>query len=148
MRRYSLRRLVWAGPLTAAAAGAANLIYYWITKTLGEPYLLPLDAGGEKLAPMPLLMPVVGALVFALLAALFFGVLIRLARQPVIVFLSVMVTALILSFGGSFGIPKAALHTKLYLSGLNTLTAAVITGGLLFFSQGKKDSTRISRISG
>ena len=146
MRRYSLRRLAWAGPLTAGAAGVVNLIYYWITKTIGEPYLLPLDAGGDQLAPMPLLMPVVGAVVIALLAALFFGLLIRYARQPVIVFVSVAVTALILSFGGSFGIPGAALATKLFLSGLNTLSAAVITGGLLHFSQ-EKDSTRIRRIS-
>jgi hypothetical protein len=135
MRGYSLRRLAWAGPLSSAIAAVANLLYYRITQALGETYQLPLDAAGTRLAPMPVLLPVLGALAAGLLATLFFGLLIRFARKPATVFLSVALTALILSFGGTFGVPAATDQTKLLLSGMNTLTAVIIVGGLLMLGR-------------
>ena len=137
MRRYTFRRLIWAGPLATAAATLADLIYFLVSRASGEEYLLPLDTNGSQLTPMPLLVPVLGALIVGAMASLFFGVLLRYAREPVTVFLSVAITALILSFGGPFGIPAAALATKLLLSGMNLLTALILTGGILLFSRDK-----------
>jgi hypothetical protein len=135
MRAYTLQRLIWAGPLATAIAIVANYIYFLITKALGEPYLLPLDANGNQLTPMPAALPILGALFAGVLAVLFFGLLVRYARKPVTVFVSVAITALILSFGGPFGIPEAVLQTKLFLSGMNVLTALILVGGILIFSR-------------
>ncbi len=86
---------------------------------------------------MPATLIAIVILVCGLLATLFFGLLIRLVRKPVIVFISVMVTALILSFGGSFNLPLATLETRLLLSGMNILSAAFLTAGILVFSSPK-----------
>jgi hypothetical protein len=135
MRVYSIPKLVLAGPCSTGIAVGANLVYFFLTRSLGETYLLPLDANASQLAPMPALMPVIGAIFAGLLASLFFGLLICYSRHPVTVFLSVAVTALILSFGGSFGVPGAVLPTKLYMSGMNILTALIVVGGILIFSR-------------
>jgi len=137
MRGYTLRRLVRAGLLATVIAIVANFIYFEATRATGEAYRLPLDASGSQSAPMPVLLPMLGALAIGLLATLFFGLLIRFARKPGLVFLSVAITALILSFGGSFGIPGAGLRTKLFLSGMNVLTAVIVGGGLLLFGREK-----------
>ncbi len=132
---YTIPRLVLAGPLATGVAIGANLLYLAVTRALGEAYLLPLDANGSRLVPMPAQLPVIGVLFAGLLASLFFGLLIRYSRHPVTVFVSVAVTALILSFGGSFGVPEASLQTKLYMSGMNVLTAVIVVGGILLFSR-------------
>ncbi len=135
MRHYTLLRLFWAGPLATVIAIVANFIYFLVTKAAGEAYMLPLDANGAQLTPMPAAMPVLGALFTGVLATLFFGLLVRYAQKPVTVFVSVAITALILSFGGPFGIPGAALQTKLLLCGMNFLTALTLVGGILFFGR-------------
>ena len=40
-RPFSLRRLLWAGPIATIAAILANLLYYALTNALGEHYLMP-----------------------------------------------------------------------------------------------------------
>ena len=57
MPPYSLRRLIWGGPLSTMAAILANLTYYGVTHALGEQYLLPMEAGGSDLFPMPACTP-------------------------------------------------------------------------------------------
>ena len=118
MPPYSLRRLLWGGPIATVAAILAALLYYGVTKALGEQYLLPLDENNSYLGPMPVLMPVVAILIPGLLATVFFGLLIRFSRKPATVFLSVSVAALILSFGGPFNLPAAPMQTKILLSGM------------------------------
>ena len=135
MHPYSLRRLSWAGPVATSTAIAANLVYYAETKALGEPYLMPINGTGSHLGPMPVMLPVMAILFIGLVATLFFGLLIRFARKPATVFLSVAITALILSFGGSFSLPAAVLKTKFLLSGMNIIAAVFITGGILLLSR-------------
>ena len=77
MPPYSLRRLLWAGPIATIAAVLVNLLYYTLTKALGEHYRMPLDGSTSNLAPMPFLMPVLATLVAGLMATLLFGLLIR-----------------------------------------------------------------------
>ena len=134
MPPYSLRRLLGAGPLATLAAILADMAYYVVTKTLGEQYRMPLDGNSTHLGPMPVLTPVLAILVAGLLASIFFGLLLRFARKPATVFLSVSITALILSFGGPFDLPAATMSTKILLSGMHVLAAGIITTGILFMS--------------
>jgi hypothetical protein len=136
-RQYSLRRLLWAGPLATMTAIVANLLYFALTKTFGEQYLIPLDATGTHISPMPVLMFILPTLLVGLVAALFFGLLIHFSGVPAIVFLSVAIAALILSFGGPSSLPNTPLKTQLLLSGMNVLTAIFITGGILLLSRMK-----------
>ncbi len=134
MPSYSLRRLLWGGPAATVVAILLVLLYYAITKSLGEQYLMPLDGNSAHVGPMPFLMPVVTILVPGLLATVFFGLLIRFTRKPATVFLSVSLAALILSFGGPFNLPAASLQTRLLLSGMQVIAAGGISGGILLFS--------------
>jgi hypothetical protein len=137
MPAYSLRRLSWAGPAATIAAIPVSIIYYTATKALGEQYLLPLDGNGTRLGPMPATTFMVVILIAGLLATVFFGLLIRFARKPGTIFLSVAVTALILSFGGPFSLPASTMQTKILLSGMNIIAAVIITGGILLLSHKK-----------
>ena len=69
-----------------------------------------------------------------LLASIFFGLLLRFSRSPATVFLSVSITALMLSFGGPFDLPNASLQTKILLSGMHLLAAGIITAGIFLMS--------------
>ena len=137
MPAFSLRRLLWAGPVATIAAVLANLLFYTVTRAFGEQYIMPLDGSISNLGPMPILMPVVVTLVPGLLAAILFGLLIRFSRSPVIVFLSVCAAALLLSFGGPFYLPAATTQTKFLLSGMNVIATGFITGGILLLSHNK-----------
>ncbi len=137
MQDFSIKRLLWVGPLSTLIALAADLLYFFVTRILGEPYLLPRESDAMGFIPMSALTPVPVVLVSGIVATLLFGLLIRFARRPDIIFLSVAVTALILSFGGSFGLPSTPLHTKLLLSGMHVITGFIITAGILLYSRRK-----------
>jgi hypothetical protein len=134
MSPYSLCRLPWAGSVATVAAILVNLLYYAVTKALGEQYIVPLDGNSSHPGPMPALMIVMAILISGLIASILFGLLIRFARKPVTVFLSVSVTAFILSFGGPFNLPAASIQTKILLSGMHVIAAGIISGGILLMS--------------
>jgi hypothetical protein len=134
MPPYSLRRLFWAGPVATLAAILANMVYFALTKAAGEQYSMPLDGNSSQLAPMQLITPVLAILIAGLLAIGFFGLLLRFSLKPATVFLSVSVTALLLSFGGPFNLPVATMQTKILLSGMQFIAAVIITAGILFMS--------------
>ncbi len=131
MPAFSIRRLLWGGPVATFLAILAICLYYGVTKALGEQYLIPLDGGSSNLSPMPVLMPVITTLIPGLLASIFFGLLIRFSRKPATIFLSVSLAALLLSFGGPYYLPEVSLQTKILLAVMHILAAAVITGGIL-----------------
>jgi len=137
MSSYSLRRLVWAGPVATLAAILAVVAYYALTRALGEQYRMPLDGNSSQLGPMPVFTPILAILVPGLLASGFFGLLLRFAHKPATVFLSVSITALILSLGGPFYLPAASMQTRILLSGMHVLAAGIITGGILLMSHNK-----------
>jgi hypothetical protein len=134
MPPYSLRRLLWGGAVATAAAILVDLLYYIATKAFGEQYILPLDGNNSHLGQMPVSMLVVTILIPGFLATVFFGLLIRFSRRPATVFLSVSTAALILSFGGPFYLPGVSLQTKILLSGMHAIAAAVISSGILLIS--------------
>jgi hypothetical protein len=131
MPSYSLRRLLWVGPVATLAAILITLLYYAVTKALGGQYLMPLDGSNSHFSPMPVLMPVVVILIAGLLATSLFGLLIRFTRRPATVFLSVCLAALLLSLGGPINLPAASIQTRIMLSGMHIIAAATITGGIL-----------------
>ena len=134
MSFYSLHRLSWAGPVATLAAILADIAYYALTKALGEQYRMPLDGNSSHLGPMPVLTPILAILIAGLLASIFFGLLLRFSRKPATVFLSVSITALILSFGGPFDLPAATMQTKILLSIMQVIAAGIITAGILLMS--------------
>lgn len=139
MPPFSLRRLLWAGPLVTLAAALANLTFYYISIALGGQYLLPADEAGTQLAAMPAWLPVLPTLALGLAASLFFALLVRFARRPVTIFLSVAATALLVSFGAPAGLPEGTpLSTRLLLAGMNLLTALLLTTGILAFSRNRQ----------
>jgi len=134
MPPYSLRRLAWACPVATLTAILAVMAYYALTRALGEQYRMPLDGSSSQLGPMPVFTPILAILVAGLLAGGFFGLLLRFARKPTTVFLSVAFTALILSLGGPFYLPTATMQTRILLSGMHVLAAGIITAGILLMS--------------
>ena len=134
MPPYSIRRLLWAGPLATLIAILVDGLYFAVTKAFGEQYIIPLDGSVSHPGPMPVLMPILTILVPGLLATVFFGLLLQFARKPATVFLSVAIAALVLSFGGPFNLPAATMQTKILLTGMQILAAGFITAGILFLS--------------
>jgi uncharacterized membrane protein YphA (DoxX/SURF4 family) len=134
---YSIRRLLWAGPLATLIALVANFLFYTLTKATGEQYLMPLDGSTSHIGPMPVLLFIVPTLIVGVAASVLFGLLIRFSRLPAIVFLSVAIAALVLSLGGPGSLPDTSLKTQLLLTGMNLLTAICLTGGILLLSRDK-----------
>ena len=131
----SLRRLFWAGPLATLAAVLADALYYLATKAAGEPYLIPYDASGKHPPiPLPLIDIIVVVTIAGLFASAFLALLLRFSHAPVIIFVSVALTAFILSLGGPFDLPGAPLQTKLHLGILQLLAAVILTGGILWLT--------------
>jgi hypothetical protein len=116
------------------AAILVDMAYFVLTKAAGEQYSMPLDGNSFQLAPMQLITPVLAILIAGLLASIFFGLLLRFSPKPATVFLSVSVTALLLSFGGPFNLPVATMQTKILLSSMQFIAAAIITAGILLMS--------------
>src|SRR5215208_4015566 len=85
----SIRRLLWAGPLTAALAGAVNIIVREIAVVLGT---IPSDL---FILQEPGVF--ISTFVQVLLGAAVFALIIKFARQPVRTFRIVAVVALLLS---------------------------------------------------
>jgi 4-amino-4-deoxy-L-arabinose transferase-like glycosyltransferase len=131
MPGFSIRRLLWGGPVVTVLAALVVWLYFSVTKSFGEPYLLPLAGGSASFSPMPVLTPVITTLIPGLVASIFFGLLIRFSHQPATVFLSVSLAALLLSFGGPYYLPGVSLSTKIHLGVMHILAATVIAGGLL-----------------
>jgi hypothetical protein len=85
----SMRRLLWAGPLTAALAGVANVIVREIAVVLGT---IPSD-----LFILQELGVFMSTFIQVMLGAAVFALIIKFARQPVRTFRIVAVVALLLS---------------------------------------------------
>ncbi len=135
---YSIRRLLWAAPLTAVSAGLIDLLIYVTAKALGQQFLI---AGGEPVqaaVPMPPVWIVVAVLAASSGAAIIFAFLLKVTHTPLPPFLSISAAALLVSFGGPFSLTGAtSLATKLLLGGMNIVAGVVIVGGLIFFTREK-----------
>ena len=85
----TMRRLLWAGPLTAVIAGVANVLVREVAVVLGT---IPSDL---FILQVPGVF--ISTLVQVLLGAVVFALIIKFARRPVRTFQIVAVVALLLS---------------------------------------------------
>lgn len=136
MPQFSIRRLLWAGPLVTALAVGIDLLFFFITRALGERYFVTLGGPEQPAGLMPVSFIIVPTIAVAAAASLFFAFLLKISRAPLPPFLSVSVAALILSFGAPFSLTgDTHLSTKLLLTGMQIVTAGVIVGGILGFTR-------------
>jgi hypothetical protein len=125
-------RILLCGLPVTGAAVLANLAYLSIFTTLGMQVFLPLDEAGTHFGPMPVQIPLLTTAALGLAATLFYGLLIRIARRPGVVFVSVALTALLVSFGAPASLPPGIpAGTRWLLAGMIIQTAVIVTGGLL-----------------
>jgi hypothetical protein len=135
---FSLRRLLWAGPLTVVVANLANLLFYAGTRALGQQYLMTIAGPSKPAVAMPVLSVVLATSVAAAGACLVFAGLLKVSHVPLPPFLSISVAALLVSFGGPFSLAGATtVTTKLLLCGLHLISAVTIVGGLVFLTRRK-----------
>ena len=133
----SFRRILWTGLVTTLAALATNLLFFALTHLFGEQYNMPLSDPISRVGPMPVTMVIVSTLLLGFLATVLFGLLVRFVKNPMTMFLSISITALIVSFGGPYYLPEAGVQTKVLLSIMHILTALFITGGILLLNRKK-----------
>jgi fumarate reductase subunit C len=137
MSWFSYRRLLWAGPTATVFAIIANLFLYGVSRLFGEQFLIPLNQNSTEPSTMPALMLIVAILISGIAATFFFAVLLRFSKNPVIVFVSVAVAALVLAIGGPYYLPNTPMHTKILLDGMSLIAFLFITGGILLMSHPK-----------
>jgi hypothetical protein len=140
MNKLHLNNLFWFGLLITVLSVLINLLFFALTQALGEQYIIPFTESTANAAPMPVLMVVIATAIPALLAVLLYGFLSKFTPKAILPsFLSVAITALLVSFGGPFDLPGAILRTKLLLSSMHMIAAIIIIGGLmLYHTQNKK----------
>ena len=136
MHPFSLRRLLWAGPLSALLAVAANLLFYAASRAAGQAYLVTLGGPAQPAGPLPVLSIVLVTLAASAGASLLLAFLIQVSRAPLPPFLSISAMAMLVSFGGPFSLSEGTQTvTKLLLSCMHLIAGLVIVGGLLLFSR-------------
>ena len=134
MKNHNQFNLFAAGILICLSAVLVNILFYSTSQAFGAQYLVPLESNPTRNTPLPFLTVVILTLAAAILATLLYGVLTKLTPGNILPpFISVVVTALLVSFGGPMEIPGASLQTRLLLSTMHVTAAAVILGGLLTY---------------
>ncbi len=125
--RVAFRRLLWVGPLAAAAAAVANAVVYLVASALGAmPQDIVVNGQGPITLPVVAAMSAQGAVVGAVVYALVGW----FARRPTRVFRIVAAVALVLSFATPFTIPGAPISMVLTLELMHMVAALVIVGML------------------
>jgi hypothetical protein len=136
--KFSIRRLLWTGPLTILLALLVNLLFFTVTRALGERYMMTLDGPIKPAVPMPVLSIIIATVVAAGGAILTFALLLKITHVPLPPFLSISAAALLVSFGGPFSLAGGtSLLTKLLLGVMHVLTCLVVVGGLILFTREK-----------
>lgn len=130
----ALARLLWAGPLAAVAAIAANAVVYFVAYGFGA---MPRDVVIEGSGPVTLAPVVFATLIGAVGAVVVFAVIALLVRRPIRPFLIVASVALVLSFATPLTIAGAPLSMILALELMHVVAAIVIVGILTTSARAK-----------
>ncbi len=127
-----ISKLWWVGLVAAASASIANLVYFWVTKSVfGIPYIIPRGGPGGPLTAMPAALIIVFNVVPAIGATILLAILGKFVSRPFRVFWIISVAVFILSFMLPLTLPSAvATSTKIGLSLMHIIAAAVIVGVL------------------
>jgi hypothetical protein len=124
----SIRRLLWAGPLTAVLAGAANIIVREIAVVLGT---IPADL---FILQEPGVF--ISTFVQVLLGAAVFALIIKFARQPVRSFRIVAVIALLLSLTNPVMVANGMMPIGATISTatmLSMMVMHIVAGAIAFY---------------
>jgi hypothetical protein len=139
LSQFSIRRLLWVGPLVMVLASAATLLFYFITRAFGERYFAALGGPGQPAGLLPVSFIVIPTAVAAAGASLLFAFLLKISRAPLPPFLSISAMALLISFGGPLSLAGTTpLSTKLLLAVMQFLSAVVIVAGILGFTRKRR----------
>ena len=135
---FTPRRLIWAGPLTVVLANLVNLLFYAVTRALGERYLITIAGPAKPAVPMPIVSIVLATSVATVGAMLIFAGLLKISHVPLPPFLSIAAAALLVSFGGPFSLAgDTTLLTKFLLCTMHVLTALTVVAGLICLTRKK-----------
>jgi hypothetical protein len=100
-----LRRLLWAGPLTIAAATAVNALVFLIGAALGAfPASVIIPAAGMPMSLPPVIAATVAGVAGGLVA---FALIARFARRPLRLYRALALIVLLLSLATPFSVPDA-----------------------------------------
>ncbi len=132
----SFGRVLQTGLVVAIAAALVNVMVFVLAgDLLGIPFVFPYPGQGGPAAPLPITLVIMASVLPAIGAALLLAVLARMTRRSLRSFLIVGLVFLIVSLGAPLSLP-VALATKLALSTMHLVAAAIIIGGLTVRSDG------------
>jgi len=129
---------LWRAALVAAiSAVVANLIVFVVARNVfGLGLAIPLGGAGSPIEPLPAFMVAIATAVPALAAAGLLALLARFTRRPILIFQIIATAFALLSLGGPLSLPVDTT-TKLVLSLMHLVAAAVITGVLTTWSRAR-----------
>ena len=132
--QVAVKRLLWAAPLVAVSAAAANAAVYFVASVLG---MMSRDFVVQGSGPLTLAPVVFSSLVGAVGAAVIFAIVALLARRPLRTFRIVAAVGLVLSFAAPLTIPEAPLSMILVLELMHVVAAVIIVGILTTLARAK-----------
>ena len=139
MRKNILKRTIRFGLLVSILSTLANLLYFYLSKVLGEQYLIPFTDPPTVTQPMSVLMVILVTFLSAILATALYAMLAKVAPNATLSpFLSITGTAFLVSLGGPIELPGTVLQTKLLLIGMHIIAALIIIGGFIYFHKQSK----------
>ena len=132
-------KLLWVIPLAMTVATAANVVFYYVvTAGFGEEPLVPNRFPPPAYAALPV-MVVISLTVFGTLGAgIVFGIVSKLARRPLRVYLGISVAMLLLSFVPTLTLPSppVELSHKLVLGAMHIIAAIAVVSTLIALGRG------------
>ncbi len=122
------RRLWPIGLVAAAGATVANVVFFFVSKEIGIPYLVTMQG---SLGPLPPVMVIVSSVIPAVAATVLCALLGKFLSRPIRVFTIISIIVLLLSLAPPLTMPaEVAASTKVGLVVMHLITAAVTVGVL------------------
>ena len=122
------RRLWPIGLVAAAGATVANVVFFFVSKEIGIPYLVTMQG---SLGPLPPVMVIVSSVIPAVAATVLFALLGKFLSRPIRVFTIISIIVLLISLAPPLTMPgEVAVSTKVSLVVMHIITAAVTVGVL------------------
>ena len=138
--RIQKTNVLWFGLLITILSILINLLFFAISHVFSEKFNIPITDSLSNFAPIPVQMIVLATGVPAILTMVLYIFLKKVLPHSFITsFLSVTITAFLVSLGGPLDIPGAEIKTKILLGSMHFISAIIIIGGwMIFYFQNKK----------
>jgi len=138
-----ISKLWWVGLVAAAGASIANLVFFWVTKSVfGISYIIPMGGPSGPLTAMPAGLIVVFCVVPAVGATILLAILSKVASRPMRAFWIISAVVFVISFVLPIGLPSSvATSTRIGLALMHVIAAAVIVGVLSTLGRQKQIHT-------